>query len=642
MCGIAGFTHHERPAHETIRRITASLVHRGPDQQGSFESPNISLGAVRLKVIDLNDGDQPLASDDGDTIIVFNGEIYNHKALRRELENRGHKFRTQCDTEVLMAGFREWDMGCFSKLRGMFAVALWSESQRRLVLARDRLGIKPLYYSVRGNNLYFGSELKALFSHPEISRNIDLNALSSFLSLNYVPGPGTLVNGIRKLAPGHWLEWRFGEVTTERWWQIRMQPRAWSEPEALEELAERLRAAVSENMVSDVPLGVWLSGGLDSSTILHFAATQNATRLKTFSVSFKGRSFDESRWFREVADCYGTEHHELDLNEELDLAGAFEKIVWHSDEPSADAGNVPVWFLAQMTRQHATVALSGEGMDELMAGYDTYRADAYAAAMRRTPAALRRTLLWAARRLPVSNEKIGFEYKLKRFLSGSLLPPLEAHFHWNGSLEWQQKLALLGAQRYSDMPNLGAHLGLTRLARPALNDWLALDQKYYLPDNILTKSDRMSMAHSVEVRPPLLDHRLVEFTASLPPEMKLRGARTKVLLRDLMKAGLPPSILRKPKEGFDIPVHDWLRGALKPFLLEVLSKRNITECGIFRQAAVDHLLREHLEGRQNVGYSLWGLMTLTQWMKTFKIQAATEETPQAEAEMARTNGAGSL
>ena len=557
--------------------------------------------------------------------------------MRRELENRGHKFRTQCDTEVLLAGFREWDTECFSKLRGMFAVALWSESQRRLVLARDRLGIKPLYYSVRGNNLYFGSELKALFFHPELPRNIDLAALSSFLSLNYVPGPSTLVDGMRKLPPGNWLEWHQGVVTTQPWWQIRMQPRTWSEAEALEELAERLRAAVSESLVSDVPMGVWLSGGLDSSTILHFAATQNSAPLKTFSVSFNGRRFDESRWFREVADCYGTDHHELDLNEKLDLAGAFEKIIWHCDEPSADAGAVPVWFLAQMTRRHATVALSGEGMDELMAGYATYRADAYAAAMRRTPIALRRTLLWMARLLPVSNEKIGFEYKLKRFLSGSLLPPLEAHFHWNGSLEWQQKVALLGTERYYNMPNLGAHLGLKRLSRPALNDWLALDQKYYLPDNILTKCDRMSMAHSVEVRPPLLDHRLVEFTASLPPKMKLRGARTKVLLRDLMKAGLPPSILRKPKEGFDIPVHEWLRGALKPFLLEVLSKRNVQECGIFRPVAVEHLLREHLEGRQNLGYSLWGLMTVTQWMKTFKIQAGAEEAPRTESEWARVN-----
>jgi len=636
MCGIAGFTHHEGAEDgDTIRRIAVLLAHRGPDQQGFFESPHISLGAVRLKVIDLNDGAQPLISDDGDTVIVFNGEIYNHSALRRELEKRGHQFRTRCDTEVLLAGFREWDTECFSKFRGMFAVALWSESKRRLVLARDRLGIKPLYYAVRGDNVYFGSELKAVFVHPEISRNIDFTALGSFLSLNYVPGQSTLVEGIRKLAPGHWLEWRYGAVTTQRWWRIRMEPLDWSETEAQEELSERLRAAVSDSLISDVPVGVWLSGGLDSSTILHFAATQSSARLKTFSVSFNGRRHDESRWFREVADCYGTDHHELDLNEQLDLAGAFEKIVWHCDEPGADAGVVPVWFLAQMTRQHATVALSGEGMDELMAGYDTYRADAYAAAMRRTPVALRRALLWAARLLPVSNEKIGFEYKLKRFLSGSLLPPLEAHFHWNGSLEWQQQLALLGAARYFDMPKLGAHLGLPRLSRPTLNDWLALDQKYYLPDNILTKCDRMSMAHSVEVRPPLLDHRLVEFAASLPPEMKLRAARTKVLLRDLMKTELPSSILRKPKEGFDIPVHAWLRGTLKPLLLDVLSQRNVEACGIFRWQAVEHLLHEHLQGRQNLGYSLWGLMTVTQWMKTFKIEASAEEAHRTESEWPR-------
>jgi asparagine synthase (glutamine-hydrolysing) len=317
------------------------------------------------------------------------------------------------------------------------------------------------------------------------------------------------------------------------------------------------------------------------------------------------------------------------------LAGAFEKIVWHCDEPGADAGAVPVWFLAQLTSQSATVALSGEGMDELMAGYATYRADAYADLVRRTPVALRRILLWAARLLPVSNEKIGFEYKLKRFLSGSLLPPLEAHFYWNGSFEWQQKLALLGADRYYDMPNLSADLGLPRLHRPELNDWLALDQTFYLPDNILTKCDRISMAHAVEVRPPLLDHRLVEFAASLPPEMKLRGARAKVLLRDLMKTKLPASIIRRRKEGFDIPVHEWLRGPLKPLLLEVLSHRNVQECGIFRWVAVEQLLREHLEGHQNLGYSLWGLMTVTQWMKTYKIETAAGEVPRTEGEWAR-------
>jgi asparagine synthase (glutamine-hydrolysing) len=623
MCGIAGFTHYKRTTNGAIiRRIAASLAHRGPDQQGFFESSDISLGAVRLKVIDPNNGDQPLTSEDGDTVIVFNGEIYNHCALRRELESLGYKFRTKCDTEVLLAGFREWDTECFSKFRGMFAVALWSESQRRLVLARDRLGIKPLYYGVRGDNLYFGSELKALLAHPEIGRNIDLPALSSFLSLNYVPGPSTLVEGIRKLPPGHWLEWRHGAVTMQPWWQIRMQPRAWNKKEALEELGERLRTAVSENLVSDVPVGVWLSGGLDSSTVLHFAATQSSARLKTFSVSFNGRRFDESRSFREIAKCYGTDHYELDVNENLDLAGAFEKIVWHSDEPGADAGGLPMWFLAQMTSQHATVALSGEGMDELMAGYATYRADAYAATMRRVPLALRRTMLWAARRLPVSNEKIGFEYKLKRFLSGSLLPPVEAHFHWNGSFEWQPKLALRGAEWCGDVPNLGAQLGVPKICRPSLNDWLALDQKYYLPDNILAKCDRMSMAHSVEVRPPLLDHRLVEFIASLPPEMKLCGARTKVLLRDLMKTKLPRSILRKPKEGFDIPVHEWLRGTLKPLLLDVLSRRNVERCGIFRWKAVHHLLRQHLEGHQNLGYSLWGLMTVTHWMNIYKIEVS--------------------
>src|SRR5258708_21412366 len=314
-----------------------------------------------------------MLSDDGDTVLVFNGEIYNHTELRRELQQRGHVFDSRCDTETVLRAFLEWDVDAFAKLRGMFAAALWTESQRRLVLVRDRMGIKPLYYSRRSANLYFGSELKTILLHPEIERRIDPTALDHYLSLNYVPGPLTMVEGIEKLPPGQWLEWREGRVRSDAYWQLEFRPDSRLDLEsAKDELDSLLRSSVREHMVSDVPLGVWSSGGLDSTTILHYAAEASEKRIKTFSISFAGRRFDESRYFRQVADHYGTEHHEFDLNPDVDLQGAIEEFAYYSDEPSADAGAVPVWFLSKMCRPEVTVALSGAGPDQILGAYTTY------------------------------------------------------------------------------------------------------------------------------------------------------------------------------------------------------------------------------------------------------------------------------
>ncbi|HSW49215.1 MAG TPA: asparagine synthase (glutamine-hydrolyzing), partial [Bryobacteraceae bacterium] len=367
MCGIAGFTHRGRPADpDAIRRATRSLVHRGPDQQDTYESPRISLGAVRLKIIDLAAGDQPMLSEDRDTVIAFNGEIYNHAELRRELATRGHVFRSQCDTEVVLRAFLEWGRECLPRLRGMFALAIWRESEGRLLLARDRMGIKPLYFLRHGDELHFASELKAIFAHPEVERRIDPVGLHHYLGLNYVPGPCTLVSGIEKLPAGRWLEWRDGRVETGEYWRLGLRPdEHWTEESAKEELDRLLAASMREHLMSDVPLGVWSSGGLDSSTILHYAAQASPNRLKTFSVSFGGRKFDESRYFRLVSSVYGTDHHEFDLNPGIDLPSAIDDLVRYADEPTADAGALPVWYLAKMSRRHVTVALSGEGADEL-------------------------------------------------------------------------------------------------------------------------------------------------------------------------------------------------------------------------------------------------------------------------------------
>ncbi len=395
MCGIAGFTHHNsHPDPQRIRDAAAAILHRGPDQQGVFESSGVSLAATRLKIIDLDSGNQPIISEDGDRVIVFNGEIYNHNELRRELEQRGHRFRSRCDTEVILAAFTEWDTGCFARLRGMFAVAVWSESRGRLVLARDRMGIKPLYLARRGRDLYFGSELKTIFVHPEVDRNLNPAALDCFLSLNYVPAPYTMVEGIEKLRPGHWLEWSGGQTRSDAYWSIpREVDPHWNIDSAKAVLDSLLKQSIREHLLSDVPLGIWLSGGLDSTTLLHYAAAASSTRLKTLSISFAGRSFDESAQIRRTAERYDTEHEDFDVNPDIGLADAIEQFAYYFDEPNADGGALPVWFLSRLTGSRVTVALSGEGADELFGGYLTYRADMLAQRARRLPAWLLRAAL---------------------------------------------------------------------------------------------------------------------------------------------------------------------------------------------------------------------------------------------------------
>jgi asparagine synthase (glutamine-hydrolysing) len=619
LCGVAGFTKLQfSPGSERIRSAVQSIVHRGPDQQGVFESPSVALGAARLKIIDLDSGDQPIFSESGDTVIAFNGEIYNHAELRTELERRGHRFRTRTDTETVLAAFLEWDTDCFAKLRGMFAIALWTESRKRLVLARDRMGIKPLYIARHGADLLFGSELKTIFVHPEFDRRLSLEGLDSYLSLNYVPAPWTLVDGIEKLRPGYWLAWQSGRVHSEAYWSLPLGPqRDWSREGAQEELDKLLRQSVSEHLLSDVPLGVWLSGGIDSSTVLHYAAAASSTRIKTFSISFRGRTFDETEYIRAVATRYGTDHREFDVNPEVGLADAIEEFAHYFDEPNADAGALPVWYLSKMTRQNVTVALSGEGADELFGGYLTYRADRYARTMRRLPAGVLGLALQAARRWPVSDDKISFEYMLKRFLEGCRMTPGRAHVYWNGTFSEAEKRALVSARNPGA---LAAILDELSAAGEDLKAYLWFDQRYYLADDILMKVDRMSMAHSIEVRPPFLDHRIVEFAASLPSHYKIHGARQKVILKDLMKGKLPPAILTRKKVGFDIPAHQWLRGPLLELMRDTLAAGVAEHADVFRAGAIEDCMRRHLERRANLGYHLWGLMILFLWMRRWQIQ----------------------
>jgi len=581
------------------------------------------MGATRLKILDLEHGDQPIATEDGDTVVVFNGEIYNHLEVRAELDQLGHRFHTHCDTETVLHAFLEWDTQCFCRLRGMFAVALWANSTRRLVLARDRVGIKPLYIAHRGEEIFFGSELKAILAHPEIERRLSTAGLDCYLSLNYVPAPWTLVDGIEKLLPGHWLEWRDGKLRSEAYWRLPDEtPKQRSLGSACEELDFLLQQSACEHLLSDVPLGVWLSGGIDSSTILHYASKASSSRLKTFSISFRGRSFDETNYIQQIVAEYGTEHEQLDLNPELDLQGAIEEFAYYSDEPTADAGELPVWFLSKLCKTRTTVALSGEGADELFGGYLTYRANTFARYIRKLPPSVVELTLAALRLWPVSNEKISFEYKLKRLLEGSLMSAERSHVHWNGTFSDAEKRSLVSAKLPPALDQiLGELRDMLSDQKEDLGAYLWFDQKYYLPDDILVKSDRISMAHAVELRPPFLDNRIVEFAATLPPSLKIRGSQQKFLLKELMRDKLPQSILQREKIGFDIPAHEWVRGPLRSLVVDTLHTGLSDHPELFNSDVIENYLRDHLEKRINVGYHLWGLMILFLWMKKWRIQA---------------------
>jgi len=622
LCGIVGFTAKTwSPDPERIRQATRTLLHRGPDQQGVYESATCCLGATRLKIIDLSAGDQPIFSDDRDTAIVFNGEIYNHLEVRKTLESRGHRFHTHCDTETVLHAFLEWDTACFERLRGMFAVALWSESRQRLVLARDRVGIKPLYIAEQGEDLFFASELKGILVHPEIERRLSLEGLDCFLSMNYVPSPWTLIDGIQKLPPGSWLEWQNGRINKQVYWRIPdMAPSSMSLEDAKSELDRLLEQSVLEHRMSDVPLGVWLSGGVDSTTILHYAAKASGSKLRTFSISFNGYSFDESSYIGEVVKQYGTEHEQLDLNPEQDLEGAIRELSYYSDEPSADSGALPVWFLSKLCKTRCTVAFSGEGADEVFGGYLTYRANRIAERLKQVPAGVIRLALRGMNSWPISNEKISLEYKVRRLLQGSLLPAEQAHVYWNGTFSETEKAALLKS------PLPGALLDLLlplqeRLPGDGIAPFLEFDQKYFLPDDILVKSDRISMAHSVEVRPPFLDHRIIEFAANLPTKFKIRGDNQKYVLKELMRPKLKSPITQRKKVGFDIPAHEWFRGPLRDLLTETLKSARTDHAGVFNFDAIDRLIELHMTRKINVGYHLWGLMTLFLWIKQWKVQS---------------------
>lgn len=616
MCGICGLVSLDgasAPDRDLLARMNATLRHRGPDSEGLTVDGPVGLAMRRLSIIDLIGGDQPISSEDGNVVVVCNGEIYNYRELREELEGAGHRFATDSDSEVVVHLYEERGPGFLELLRGMFGLALWDRSRERLLCARDQFGIKPLYWRSVGGTLAFGSELKALMAMPDCSREIDPDALEAYLAFNTIPAPMTIYRDCRKLPAGHSLIWEGGEVRIERYLQPLPEAaeglRGESEEVLATELRERLADSVRAHLIADVPVGVLLSGGVDSCSLAALAATESSERIKTFSIGFTEDEFNETARARLVAERYDTDHHELVVRP--DAVELLPEIVRTFDEPFADSSALPTYLVSELAAGSVKVALSGEGADELFGGYYTYVADLWAPHLAPFARAGRPLI----ERLPSSSGKVSFDYKAKRFAAAAHLPPLERHHGWKEIFSASDRAELLRG----DLPAAADPLdgwrklyaeteGAERLAR--LQD---LDLRGYLPDDLLVKTDRASMAHSLETRVPFLDPVVAELALALPRRAKVRGNAKKRILRRAMASLLPREITHGKKHGFSIPVAAWLRGELEPFAREVLSAEQIDRQGVFDPAAVTRRLDDHVAGRADLSRQLWGLLSFTLW-----------------------------
>jgi asparagine synthase (glutamine-hydrolysing) len=597
--------------------MSSTLVHRGPDSEGSFVSGPVGLAARRLSIIDLDHGDQPIGNEDGRIQVVQNGEIYNHEDLRRDLERRGHSFRTRCDTEVIVHLYEEHGPGFAERLRGMFAIALWDGREGRLLLARDRFGIKPLYYREREGRLAFGSELKALLRLPDFSRELDPHALESFLAFNSIPAPHTIFREVRKLLPGHLLLADGSSVEIQRFARPRPADadsvRRENARELAHELRDRLRDSVRAHLVSDVPVGVLLSGGVDSAALAALAAEESPGRISTFSIGFEEQSFNELDAARLVAEHYGTDHHELVVRP--DATELLPRLAEVFDEPMADSSALPTYLVSELASKHVKVAMSGEGGDELFGGYYTYVADMLAPRVGPLAAALRPVV----DRLPSSTEKVSFDYKAKRFARGAKLPPLERHHAWKEIFSDEARAELSVAHRNDGFHPLDVyrHRFAETEGAELLGRLQDVDLGIYLVDDLLVKTDRASMAHSLEARVPYLDAEVADLALSLPTSLKVRGFSKKRLLRRAVAPLVPREIVRGRKQGFSIPAAAWLRGDLEPFARDVLSPEAVKRQGILRPEAVRAVLDAHVEGREDLSRQLWGLLSLTLWFERY-------------------------
>jgi asparagine synthase (glutamine-hydrolysing) len=622
VCGICGIV---SLAGETVdpaalAAMNATLVHRGPDSAGSFAEGAAAIAARRLSIIDLQGGDQPIGNENGRIQVVQNGEIYNHAEIRQRLERAGHTFTTRCDTEVLVHLYEDRGPAFVEELRGMFAIALWDRLEQRLVLARDRFGIKPLYYRIENGSLSFASELKALLSLPGFSREVDLNALEAFLAFNSIPAPLTIFREARKLPAGHLLIAHGSDVSLRRYARPRPvtaeRVRREDADELAHELRERLRDSVRAHLVSDVPVGVLLSGGIDSSALAALAARESPYRISTFSIGFEERSFNELEQARLVAERYSTDHHELILRP--NAVELLPKLAEAFDEPFADSSALPTYLVSQLAAGHVKVALSGEGGDELFGGYYTYVADTLAPRIGWLASAARPVV----ERLPSSSAKASFDYKAKRFARAAHLPALERHHAWKEIFSPDARGALLDGRR-GELDPLDVYRaryaeteGAEELAR--LQD---VDTGIYLVDDLLVKTDRASMAHSLEARVPFCDPVVAELALALPRSMRVRGFAKKRLLRKAVAPLVPREIAQGRKQGFSIPAAAWLRGDLEPFARDVLSPEALARQGFFDPATVSALIATHVSRRDDLSRQLWGLLAFALWFERYGVRA---------------------
>lgn len=630
MCGITGWANFDPDSlplgadEEILRSMCDQMIHRGPNSEGTWHGAGAALGMRRLSIIDLKTGDQPVWNEEKSVVVVMNGEIYNFKALRKDLERKGHKFETETDTEVVPHLYDEYGEDFVDHLNGMFAIALWDMRLKKLLIARDRFGEKPLYYGAFGNNLYFASELKVLLNHPNINPGIDREALQQYLSYDYVPAPRSIYEGICKLPAAHLLKWEDGKLTTRGYWNLSFEKPAKkpSVEDASETLRQKLSESVKMRLISDVPLGVLLSGGIDSSTIAALAQKHSSKKIKTFSIGFEEASFDESVYAREVARHLGAEHYEDRLSVET-AKDLISEIGGWLDEPLADGSLLPTFLLSRFVRQHVTVALGGDGGDEIFAGYPMYFGHKVASVYDLIPNIIRSRLIEPiVNRLPAGTNNLSLDYKAKRFVASSKYDLITRHHSWFGSFSPDQRIEVLSDQVRNATPGFDVYQDAGKLlekcdAKNNIEQMQFLDMNYYLAEDILTKVDRASMAVSLEVRAPFLDHNVAEFVASLPAEYKLRGKTTKFILKSAVKELLPENIIKRPKKGFGIPIAKWLKGFLNPLMNDLLSFDRIGTQGLFNPEYVQKLISEHEQGTHNHYKQLWNLVVFQIWFDNF-------------------------
>ncbi len=624
MCGIAGVVEPAGKAadQELLEQMCLAIRHRGPDSQGIYIDGNAGLGIRRLRIIDITTGDQPIHNEDRSVWVVFNGEIYNYPELRQELEARGHHFYTRSDTETVVHAYEEYGEECIRRLDGMFALALWDTRRRRLLLARDRVGKKPLLYYHREGRLVFGSEFNALLQDPSIPREVNLDSLDFYLTYGYVPAPDSAFSAISKLPPAHYLVYEEGRARLTRYWQLRAAPKLdLSEAEAREGFMERLRRAVKVRLMSDVPLGAFLSGGLDSSTVVALMSELSAGPVKTFSIGFEEREYSELPYAAAVAGRFGTDHHEFVVRP--DALEVLPTLALHYGEPYADSSAVPSYYVARLTREHVTVALNGDGGDESLAGYERYLAARLGELYRRLPRLLREEVVAPlARALPDSLDFKNRSRRLRRFLEVAGQPLEDGYRHWMSVFSDRQRAALWAPEfarsHVAGAPERWLNAAMAAAGETDLVSRLMLaDIQTYLPEDLLVKMDIASMTHSLEARSPFLDYQLMEFLAALPSHLKLRGFTSKHLLRTAMADVLPPSNLRRGKMGFGVPVGTWFRGDLRELVNDMLLSPRALQRPYFKPEALRGLVHEHLEGTRDHGARIWALLMLEQWHRAF-------------------------